>query len=128
MLFHQNRIDKFWLDRNDKGLDFEQRIKHQDYYNFDFAWNTNVPFTKAPENENFLEEWRSGESEVDTEVKDITRFVAEFNYFLDLRWDATLPAVVNAPKFESEVEYCDKFFFSCNWDVTGRFYKMVLQQ
>ena len=128
MLFHQNRIDKFWQDRNDKALDFEQRIKHQDYYNFLNAWNTNVPFTKAPEGEGFIEEGIQGYSEVDTEVKDITSFVGEFNYFLDLKWDAQMPPVANAPTFDSEVEYCNKFFVGCNFDGTGRFWKMVPQQ
>lgn len=128
MLFHQNRIDKFAVDKNDKALDFEQQIKNQFYYNFTGAFNTNVPWTKAPEAENAAEELFQGYSEVDTEVKDIIKFVAEFNYFVDLKWDSEKSAIAGAPTFDSEVEYCNKFFLACNFDGTGRFSKKVLQQ
>lgn len=136
MLFHQNRIDLFWTDRNDRGLDTEVRIgsanPDQDYYdriaNASGGFNTNMPFTKAPEDEDPIQERFQGYSETDMEMKDIVKFKAEFNYFWDTQWNSQKSSIAGHPVFNTEIEYCNKFFIDCRFDGTGRFFKKVNQQ
>jgi hypothetical protein len=112
-----------------RALDTEMRIHDQFFYNFAGNWNTNLPWSKAPEGENALEELLQGYTEVDMEVKDPWKINAAFDYFWDLQFDAEKPPEIARPDFYSEIEYCDKDFASnCNFDVTGWFRKKVLQQ
>ena len=62
------------------------------------------------------------------EIQDGNRINANFNYFWDLKIDAEKPPEPGKPTFYSEIEYCNNFFNSCNYDVTGWFRKKVQQQ
>jgi len=112
--------------RDSKALGFQLTIVDQYWYNFDGYWTTNLPYTKAAENESWYEEWIQGYTEVDTELNNPSAVVAGINYFIDYRIDSEKSP--SNPRFESEIEWCDKSYISCNWDVTGVFYKTVTVQ
>lgn len=116
-----------------KGLGTEVRIKNQDYYDFNNGvagdkFNTNLPWTKRPENENALEEWIRGYTEVDMEIKDASKINKEVFYFWDIKVDSERIPTSSQPIFNSEIEYCDKNFDHCQYDQIGQFNKVVLQR
>lgn len=105
------------------------RIHDQFFYNYTGNFNTNLPWSKAPENENWFEELQQGYTEVDMEIVDPWRIVAAFDYFWDLKFDSEKPAESAKPNVYPEIEYCNNdFATNCNFDVTGWFQKKVLQQ
>ena len=119
--------------RNTKAMNWEINILDQYYYNFANNWSTNAPLTKNPENENWLEELAQGYTEVDTEVNDPGRLVANVNYFVDYQMDSeksswtVLPEIAQ-PKTTTEIEWCDKDYMShCFYDETGIFYSKLTQ-
>jgi hypothetical protein len=112
-----------------KGLGPEIRIHDQDYFNFTGNWNTNLPWSGAAVSENWFEEAVQGYTEIDLEIQEPVNIVKDFNYFWDIQVDAEKPPNAAKPEFYSEIEYCDNNFASnCNWDVTGKFWKKILQQ
>ncbi len=111
-----------------KGLDTEMRIHDQFYYNFVDAWNSNLPFSKGPENENPAEELFQGYTEVDAEIQEPKLIDVNFNYFWDIKIDSEKAPLVGHPDFYTEIEYCDNNFNNCNHDVMGWFEKKVRVQ
>lgn len=112
--------------RNSKALGFQLTIVDQYWYNYTGSWATNLPYTKAAENENPIEELLQGYTEVDTEINDPSRIVAGVNYYIDYQIDSERSP--SNPRFESEIEWCDKSYITCNWDITGVFYKTITVQ
>ncbi len=111
-----------------KTLTTEIRIHDQYYYNLANYFNTNLPYSKAAESENWAEEFEQGYSEIDMEIKDPWRITANFSYFWDIQVDAEKAPTSTRPDFYSELEYCNKSFVSCWYDITGWFEKKVKQQ
>jgi hypothetical protein len=70
----------------------------------------------------------NGCTEVDAEQVDPWRINVNTWYFIDTQYDAEKAAVVGLPDFYSELEYCDKGFVNCNWDITGWMEKKVRQR
>jgi hypothetical protein len=110
------------------ALDYEIRIHDQYYYNFVNSWQTNLPISKAPENENWFEELNQGYTEVDMEQDDPYRIDNTGLYYWNQYFDSEKSAVSGAPQFYSEIEYCNKSYTGCNFDVTGKMHKKVLMK
>lgn len=128
MWWTQTAKDYLNANSSTKAIDWEIRIHDQYYYNFVNNFNTSLPYTKAPENENWLEELAQGYTEVDMEQDVPSRISAETHYFWDQQFDSEKSATSTKPDFYSEVEWCNKSYTSCNYDVTGWMRKVVLQQ
>lgn len=128
IIWTQAAEDKLDRETGSKTLTYEQRIHDQFYYNYAGNWNSNLPLSKAPENENWFEEQNQGYTEVDAEQVDPWRIAVNTWYFIDLQFDSEKPAIAGRPDFYSEIEYCDKNFVNCFFDVTGWMEKKVLQQ
>jgi hypothetical protein len=111
-----------------KALGWQLSIINQNWYNYVNTFNTNLPFTKAPENENPLEEAAQGYTEVDTEIKDPSAVDWGVFYFIDYKIDSEQKATSNGPTFETEIEWCNKTYTTCNFDVTGVWTKSALVQ
>lgn len=128
MIWTQQAENKLDAETDSKTLTYELRIHDQFYYNHSNAFNTNLPFSKAPEGENAIEELAQGYTEVDMEQVDPWRINVDQNYFWDQRFDSEKASINGLPDIYSEVEYCNKQFNSCNFDVTGWLNKKVNQQ
>ena len=131
IIWTQAAEDKLDRETGTRTLTYEQRIHDELYYNYAGNANWNLPLSKAPENEVWWEEWRcqpDGCTEVDSEQVDPWRINVNTWYFIDLQFDAEKAAVAGLPDFYSELEYCDKGFVNCNWDITGWMNKKVLQR
>lgn len=128
MFWTQQAENKLDAETDSKTLTYELRIHDQFYYNFSNAFNTNLPWSKAPEGENAIEELAQGYTEVDMEQVDPWRININTNYFWDQRFDSEKASINGLPDIWSEVEYCNKQFNSCNFDETGWLNKKVNQQ
>ncbi|HYN50722.1 MAG TPA: hypothetical protein VES62_07335 [Thermoleophilaceae bacterium] len=119
-----------YLDANSatKAIEYEIRIHDQYYYNFVNSWSTNLPYSKAPENENWLEELQQGYTEVDMEQYTPSLINPQVYYFWDQAFDSEKTAISGWPDFYSEMEWCNKNYTGCYYDVTGWMNKKVLQQ
>jgi hypothetical protein len=112
-----------------KGLGTQLRIADQFYYNYTGVANWNYPYSKVPENENPLEELIQGYTEVDGEINNPNTIIGGYNYFIDYRFDSEKIAVAGSPTFNSDLEWCDNFFLSCEpIDRTGMMRKVALVQ
>ncbi|HSW43095.1 MAG TPA: hypothetical protein VLM76_11355 [Patescibacteria group bacterium] len=111
------------------GLGTEMRIHDQLFYNYNGNFNTNLPFSKAPENEWWFEELSQGYTEVDMEIQEPRLINANFNYFWDIQIDSEKAPTAAQPHFYTEIEYClNDFATDCWHDVTGWFQKQALVQ
>ena len=119
--------DKLDAESATKGLGFELTVHNQWYYDFTNSWNTNLPYSKEPENENPIEEAQQGYTEVDTEIQEPYLINVSFNYFLSYQLDAERTPTSTQPDFYSQIEYCDNnFLTNCFHDDTGWLQKVTL--
>lgn len=121
----ENKLD---AETNTRTLTYEMRIHDQFYYNFTGQFQSNLPWSKAAEGENPIEEAIQGYTEVDLEQKDPFRINFGAFYFFDSQYDSEKASIAGLPDFVSEIEYCNKQFNSCNFDETGYMNKKVNQQ
>jgi hypothetical protein len=128
MIWAQSTEDYLDSQASTRALDYEIRIHDQTYYNFVNTWQTNLPWSKAPEAESWIEELDQGYTEVDMEQDNPGLINANFNYFWDQRFDSEKTAIANAPWFWSELEWCNKIYHPCYFDYTGSMRKKVAQQ
>lgn len=128
MVWTQAAEDKLDAETATKTLTYENRIHDQGYYNHVNNFNTNIPWSKAPEGENAIEEAFQGYTETDMEQVDPWRIDFGGVYFWDQQYDSEKAAIAGLPDFWSEIEYCNKQFNSCQFDETGWMEKKVLQQ
>lgn len=91
--------DKLNRETETRALGTEMRIHDQFFCNYTGNFNTNLPWSKAPANENWFEELLQGYTEVDMEMVDPWRIVAAFDYFWDLKFDSEKPAESAKPNF-----------------------------
>jgi hypothetical protein len=111
-----------------RNLEFAVKIENQSYYNGINNWNTNAPFSKAPEGSSFAEEAADGYTEVEMEMIEPHRTTNGVFYFWDQQFDSEKAAVAGAPTFRSQLENCNEFWGDCFTDETGWMRKKVLQQ
>lgn len=128
IIWTQAAEDKLDRDTCCRTLTYEQRIHDQFYFNYTGNANWNLPLSKVPENENWFEEQQQGYTEVDAEQVDPWRINVNTWYFIDLQFDSEKPSIAGRPDFYSEIEWCDKNFVNCFFDVTGWMERKVLQQ
>jgi hypothetical protein len=128
MIWSQGPEDYLDANASNRALDYEIRIHDQFYYNFVANWSTNLPISKAPENENPIEELAQGYTEVDMEQYDPALINANVHYFWDQQFNSEKTAIPQWPDFYSEVEWCTKSFALVEYDVTGWMEKKVDQQ
>lgn len=128
MYWAQSTEDYLDANASTKTLTYEITIRNQYYYNWVSGFSTNLPYSKAPENENPIEELAQGYSEVDMEQYNPALINANFNYFWDQKFDSEKSAIAGEPDFYSTLEWCNKNFVSCFYDDTGWMNKKVLQQ
>lgn len=121
---------KTCLDQSNatKALGIEMRTHDQYYYNYTGTFNTNFPYSKAPENENPAEELAQRYTEVDMEVVNPNNIVAGRDYYMNLQWDSEKTPSGGRPDFYTEIEWCNKTYTSCSWDETGWFEKPHAQR
>jgi len=111
-----------------RNLEFDLKIVDHTYYNGRDNWNTNVPFSKAPEGSSFAEEWHDGWTEIEMEMIEPHRIHNDWVYFWEQQFDSEKSAVVGAPTFRKNLENCNEFWGDCVFDNTGWMRKKVLQQ
>lgn len=124
----ENKLDD---ECDNRFLTFEKRILDQFYYDLHGSGNytTNLPLTQGPESENGVEEANQGYSEFDAESKNCQNINQGTFYWLEFEIDSEKTPTSSRPVFYSELEWCDDLNpFVCNFDVTGRFEKEVLQR
>jgi len=111
-----------------RNLEFDVDICNQFYYNGRDNWNTNVPYSKAPEGSSFAEEEADDCTEVEMEMSEPYRIHNDGVYFWDQQYDSEKSAVSGAPTFHKNLENCNEFWWDCGSDWTGWMQKKVRQQ
>ena len=127
MRWGQAAKDKLNREADQKGLGIELTIDDQDFYDFNGIWNSNVPWSKGAENENAVEEFIQGYTEVDIEIQDPSRINVGVDYWTSYQIDAERDPTPTRPDFGINIEWCDNNFTThCFYDAVSWWRKKQL--
>lgn len=122
----ENKLDSISSTRS---LEYAIKIRDQFYYNgINSGFNTNLPYSKAPEGSSFPEEAVDGHTEIEMEQNNPSLISDVTVYFWDQQFDSEKSAIATAPTFWSAMENCNKSWNDCFTDNTGEMRKKVLQR